>query len=158
MRLSVFLDPRTHTSGYTGEAPLVGVVPNQGGLRCPVWKNPQAATMTEARSCPRRGAERMNGVLRGSDIFVWQSESLHHGAFSRLTGVDGVRVRLQPSSVHVQNKMLDFPVEFPWIFSDARVASRMNMGQRREVAAGWLRRSRAIAGLYPAGFETFWFA
>ena len=120
-----------------------------------VWRNPSDREVAELIAGSPRAKWRVRAVLTEHDLYLWHSARVLHGDFVRQVGADGVRVRLQPDIVLVNQETIAAPSEFPWIFEND--GNLIDMDRRREMVERWLKANLRLATFYPHGFTTNWY-
>jgi hypothetical protein len=130
---------------------------DRDGLPCQVWRNPRSAGFSTALKTGSHRVAGLRALLTANDLYVWQSVSLLHGGFAEQTGIDGVRVGLRVNVVMMHEETVAFPEHFLWVYPDTGVAQALDVDDRREIAAQWLRQSSGLRHLYPNGFDTMWY-
>jgi len=110
---------------------LFGRVEGCDKLEYCVWKNP---TQTEFANF-MHGNEGSRAMLTEHDLYCWQSVQVSHEDFAQQTGIDGIRVALNPRGIAVNHETVVLPSEYPWIFSDG---DDLDMDDRRQIVEEWL--------------------
>jgi hypothetical protein len=120
-----------------------------------VWRNPgdqEAANLIAGSRNERVG---LRGVLNERDLYIWQSVHVLHGDLARQTGIDGVRVKLAPNVVAVNEETVGVPSSFPWIFDND--GDLMEVNRRREIVERWLNANCRLAVICPRGSTVIWY-
>jgi hypothetical protein len=120
-----------------------------------VWKNPSDREVSEIMARSAHAHWEVRGLLTEHDLYLWQSVHVLHGDFARQTGVDGVRVRLAPNLVAINQETVGMPSAFPWIFEND--GNFMDVDRRREIVEQWLNPNPRLAVIYPRGFTVNWY-
>jgi len=139
--------------GSIGEP--VSRVEGRDGRDYPVWKNPHDREFAQLIAGSPHGEWGGRAVLTEHDVHVWNSMHVLHGDFVRQIGVDGVRIRLQPDIVLVNEETVGIPFAFPWIFDND--GERVDVERRREIVERWLNATYRLTIIYPRGFTIIWY-
>jgi hypothetical protein len=148
------IQPNEHRMAEITGGPFARVQ-GRDGQDCPVWKNPSVQEVANLISGLRHEPRRLRAMLTERDLHVWEGEHVLHGDFVRRTRVDGVRVRLAPNLVAVNEETVGVPSSFPWIFGQN--GDLMDMDRRRELVERWLKSNSWLAKFYPHGFTMNWY-
>ena len=133
----------------------VSCVKGRDGRDCPVWTNPSDQDAAKLLAGSRDEHSSLRAILTEHDLYVWQGKHVPHGDFVRRVGVDGVRIRLRPDMVFVNEETVGMPSAFPWIFQIDGDA--LDIGYRREIVEQWLQANSRLAAFYPNGFTVNWY-
>ena len=87
------------------------------------------------------------GLLTETDLFVRRDGS--HADFQI---VSGLRIRLHPHEVHVNDEVVAFPEFFPWVFPDLLA----DTDDLRNIVTTYL--EVRLRWIYPAGFIVRWYS
>lgn len=138
---------------FTGDP--VAYVTGRDGRDYPVWKTPHDQKVSNLIAGSRHEQGSLRAMLTEHDLYLWQSVHVPHGDFARQTGVDGVRVRLAPNIIAVNQETIGIPSEYPWIFGHS--GDLMDVERRREIVERWLKANSRLAVIYPRGFTVNWY-
>jgi len=133
----------------------VAFVAGRDGRNYPVWKNPNDRGVANLIAKLQEVHGSLRAMLIEHDLYHWQSVHVLHGDFVRQTGVDGVRMRLAPNRVAVNEETVGVPSDFPWIFGSD--GDPMDVERRREIVERWLHGNSRLAVVYPRGFTVNWY-
>ena len=103
------------------------------GPTCCVWHIPSNVQEPFTAS-PVTGAAR--AILTADDLFIWRERTVTHAAFVRLTGLDGLRLRLAPGAVAVHQEAIAFPEHFPFVFKDLEAARQQDLARGVALSSG----------------------
>lgn len=134
--------------------PAHAVIADTQNAACRVWRNPDNAGLRSALAKGKLDMGGLRAILTDASLFLWQSTFMLHGAMAAQLGVDGVRVRLQPGRVLVNQEACALPEHLPWVFAPA---ADLDIEARRVRLAWWMHCFPPIIALYPDGFETDWY-
>lgn len=134
--------------------PTHAVIADADGTTCSVWQNPDVAGFSRALATGAFATGGLRAILTDASLFLWQSTSMLHGAMAARLGVDGVRVRLLPGRVLVNQEACALPEHLPWVFVSA---ADPDIEARRACLVRWMRRFPPLAALYADGFEADWY-
>lgn len=134
--------------------PVHAVIADARDVACRVWRNPDITEFSGALAKGTLDVGGLRAILTDASRFLWQSTSMLHGATAARLGVDGVRVRLQPGRVFVNQEACALPEHLPWVFAPG---ADLDIEARRVRLACWMHRFPPMIALYPNGFETDWY-
>lgn len=143
------------TRGARSIGDAAACVEGRDGRDYPVWKNPSDREFANLISGSRHENGSLRAMLTEHDLYLWQSVHVLHGDFVRQTGVDGVRIRLAPDLVAVNEETVGVPSEFPWIFEND--CDLIEIEHRCEIVERWLKTNSRLAVIYRRCFTVIWY-
>ena len=124
------------------------------GLSCRVWRIPSNVQWRVTAS-PVTSATR--AVLTADALFIWQERTVTHARFVRLTGRDGLRLRLAPATVAVHQEAIAFPEHFSFVYKDPEAARQQDFDTGRCIVERWLKSNAHLRMLCSDEFAVEWY-
>ncbi len=160
-------EPRDRVVGPAGNKVLAVIIEHLGRLyirnyyitSCITSSTPRGTTPTSRQGAVTASPlfKAARGILTADELFLWRKRDVTHAMIVRLTGIDGVRIRLAHSTISVHQETVSFPEHSLFVYTDFEAAGEQTLEVRRAAVERWLRSNPHLRTIHPGDFAVDWY-